>query len=57
VIRTGEREGILDEEERQPLQRTLRFTDATAKEAMTPRLDMAAISSESSFRPWLPMTT
>lgn len=31
---------------RQRLQRTLRFTDATAKEVMTPRLDMAAISSE-----------
>jgi CBS domain containing-hemolysin-like protein len=44
MIRTGEREGILDEEERQLLQRTLRFTDATAKEVMTPRLDMAAIS-------------
>lgn len=43
MIKTGEREGILDEEERQILQRTLRFTDATAKEVMTPRLDMAAI--------------
>ncbi|MEZ3164940.1 hemolysin family protein [Halorubrum sp. RMP-47] len=46
MIQTGEREGVLDEEERQRLQRTLRFTDATAKEVMTPRLDMAAISSE-----------
>jgi CBS domain containing-hemolysin-like protein len=43
MIRTGEREGILDEEERQMLQRTLRFTDATAKEVMTPRLDMVAV--------------
>jgi putative hemolysin len=47
MIKTGEREGILDEEERQMLQRALRFTDATAKEVMTPRLDMAAISSDS----------
>ncbi|MFW6017866.1 MAG: hemolysin family protein [Halapricum sp.] len=46
MIQTGEREGVLDEEERQRLQRALRFTDAIAKEVMTPRLDMAAISSE-----------
>jgi CBS domain containing-hemolysin-like protein len=46
MIKTGEREGILDEEERQMLHRTLRFTDATAKEVMTPRLDMAAVSEE-----------
>lgn len=46
MIKTGEREGILDEEERQMLQRTMRFTDATAKEVMTPRLDMAAISTD-----------
>jgi len=43
MIKSGEREGILDEEERQMLQRALRFTDATAKEVMTPRLDMVAI--------------
>ncbi|WP_137285524.1 hemolysin family protein [Halorussus salinisoli] len=46
MIKTGEREGVLDEEERQILQRTLRFTDATAKEVMTPRLDMVAISKD-----------
>src|SRR6056297_2940694 len=46
MIKTGEREGILDEEERQMLQRTLRFTNATAKEVMTPRLDMEAISKD-----------
>jgi putative hemolysin len=46
MIQTGEREGVLDEEERQRLQRALRFTDATAKEVMTPRLDMAAIPHE-----------
>jgi len=48
MIKTGEREGVLDEEERQMLQRTLRFTDATAKEVMTPRLDMTAISKDAS---------
>jgi putative hemolysin len=46
MIKTGEREGILDEEERQMLQRALRFTNANAKEVMTPRLDMAAISTD-----------
>jgi CBS domain containing-hemolysin-like protein len=46
MIQTGEREGILDEEERRMLQRALRFTDATAKEVMTPRLDMAAVSKD-----------
>ena len=48
MIKTGEREGILDEEERQMLQRALRFTDATTKEIMTPRLDMATISKDAS---------
>jgi putative hemolysin len=46
MIKTGEREGVLDEEERQLLQRTLRFTDATAKEVMSPRLDMAAVAAD-----------
>jgi len=44
MIKTGEREGILDEEERQMIQRTLRFQDTVAKEVMTPRLDVGAIS-------------
>jgi CBS domain containing-hemolysin-like protein len=48
MIETGEREGILEEEEHQILQRTLRFTEATAKEVMTPRLDMTAVSKDSS---------
>jgi len=48
MIKTGEREGVLDEEERQMLQRAMRFTDATAKEVMTPRLDMTAISADAS---------
>jgi CBS domain containing-hemolysin-like protein len=46
IIKTGEREGILDEEERQMLQRVLRFTDASAKEVMTPRLDVVAVSTD-----------
>ncbi len=50
MIQTGEREGILDEEERQLLHRALRFTNATAKEVMTPRLDMAAISQDATVK-------
>ena len=46
MIQTGEREGIIEEEERQRLQRALRFTEASAKEVMTPRLDMAAVSTD-----------
>jgi len=49
MIETGEREGVLDEEEREMLQRTLRFNDTIAKEVMTPRLDMSAISTEASI--------
>jgi CBS domain containing-hemolysin-like protein len=46
IIETGEREGVLAEEEREMLQRTLRFNNTIAKEVMTPRLDMKAISKE-----------
>ncbi|MCU4725977.1 hemolysin family protein [Halobacteria archaeon HArc-curdl7] len=46
MIKTGEREGILDEEEYQMIQRTLRFQNTTAKEVMTPRLDVEAISTD-----------
>jgi len=50
IIETGEREGVLDEEEREMLQRTLRFNDTIAKEVMTPRLDMTAVSKDTSVR-------
>jgi CBS domain containing-hemolysin-like protein len=46
MIRTGEREDILDEEEREMLDRTLSFTGTTAKEVMTPRLDVIGISTD-----------
>ncbi|MBX0296014.1 hemolysin family protein [Haloarcula nitratireducens] len=50
IIETGEREGVLDEEEREMLQRTLRFNDTIAKEVMTPRLDMTAVAKSDSVR-------
>jgi CBS domain containing-hemolysin-like protein len=50
MIKTGEREGILDEDEREMIQRTLRFNETTTKEVMTPRLDMNAISTDATVQ-------
>jgi CBS domain containing-hemolysin-like protein len=49
IIETGEREGVLDEDEREMLQRTLRFNRTIAKEVMTPRLDMDAVSNDATI--------
>ncbi|MFB6119994.1 MAG: hemolysin family protein [Halobacteriaceae archaeon] len=49
MIETGEREGVIDEEEREMLQRIFRFNNTIAKEVMTPRLDMTAISTDASI--------
>jgi putative hemolysin len=49
IIETGEKEGVLDEEERELLRRTIRFNDTIAKEVMTPRLDMTAIEKTDSI--------
>jgi CBS domain containing-hemolysin-like protein len=49
IIETGEREGVLEEEEREMLQRTLRFNRTIAKEVMTPRLEVTAIPAEASI--------
>jgi CBS domain containing-hemolysin-like protein len=46
MVKTGEREGVLEEDERQMIQRTLRFRNTVAKEVMTPRLDVEAISED-----------
>ena len=48
MIETGEREGVLDEEEREMLQRTLRFNRTIVKEVMSPRLDMTAVPKSAS---------
>jgi len=50
MIKTGEREGILDEDEREMIQRTLQFNETTTKEVMTPRLDMHAISTDATVQ-------
>ena len=46
LIETGEEEGILEEDEREMLQRTLRFYRTIAKEAMTPRLDITGVQRD-----------
>jgi CBS domain containing-hemolysin-like protein len=46
MIETGEREGVIDEEEREMLDRIFRFNNTIAKEVMTPRLDVHAVSTE-----------
>jgi len=48
MIETGEREGVIDEDEREMLQRIFRFNNTIAKEVMTPRLDMTAIAKAAS---------
>ncbi|WP_232703224.1 hemolysin family protein [Halobacterium wangiae] len=49
MIKTGEREGVIDEEEREMLQRIFRFNNTIAKEVMTPRLDMTAVSKDATI--------
>jgi CBS domain containing-hemolysin-like protein len=46
IIETGEREGVIEEDERELLQRVFRFNNTIAKEVMTPRLDMDAVATE-----------
>ncbi|AFZ72615.1 hemolysin family protein [Natronobacterium gregoryi] len=46
MIESGEREGVLKEEEHEMLKRILRFNNTIVKEVMTPRLDMTAVSKD-----------
>jgi len=50
IIETGEREGVLGEDEREMLQRTLQFNRTIVKEVMTPRLDMTAVPKDASIQ-------
>ena len=49
MLETGEKEGVIDEEEHEMLQRIFRFTNTIAKEVMTPRLDVVAVKREASI--------
>ena len=46
MIQTGEREGVIEEDEREMFDRVFRFTNTIAKEVMTPRLDMTAVPKD-----------
>ncbi|MGN8219321.1 hemolysin family protein [Halococcus morrhuae DSM 1307] len=49
IIETGEREGVIAEDEREMLQRIFRFNNTIAKEVMTPRLDVTAVTTDTSI--------
>jgi putative hemolysin len=49
MIQTGEREGVIEEEEREMLDRIFKFNQTIAKEVMTPRLDMTAVPKDASI--------
>ncbi|AOW79282.1 hypothetical protein HTSR_0072 [Halodesulfurarchaeum formicicum] len=46
LIKTGEREGVIETDEREMLQRIFRFDQTIAKEVMTPRLDVTAVDAD-----------
>jgi putative hemolysin len=46
MVHAGEREGAIEEAEHELFQRLFRFSSLIAKDAMTPRLDIDAVSSE-----------
>ncbi|WP_114576001.1 hemolysin family protein [Saliphagus sp. LR7] len=46
MIESGEREGVLEEEEHEMLQRIFRFNQTIVKEVMTPRLDVTAVPKD-----------
>jgi len=49
IIQTGEQEGVIEEEEREMLQRIFRFNSTIAKEVMTPRLDVTAVPKDATI--------
>ena len=48
LIEAGQEEGILDESNRDLIQSVVQFSDKTAREAMKPRPEMVAVSSDTS---------
>ncbi|MGK2230344.1 MAG: putative hemolysin [Methanobacteriota archaeon] len=49
LLRTGEEEGVIEEDEREMIQSVFRFTNTIAKEVMTPRLDVVSVTADSSL--------
>ncbi len=50
VVEEGEKEGVVDEEERDMIASVLEFRDTTVGEIMTPRTDVVALDVNMSFR-------
>jgi len=48
IIQTGEREGVIEADEREMLERIFGFNNTIAKEVMTPRLDVTAVPKDAS---------
>ncbi len=46
MLESGEREGVLEEEEHDMLQRIFRFNNTIVKEVMTPRLDITGVPKD-----------
>ncbi|MBO4360372.1 MAG: HlyC/CorC family transporter [Eubacteriaceae bacterium] len=49
IIEMVEDEGVIDEEQSELLQSAIEFSDITAQEVITPRVDMVAIDADDSF--------
>jgi CBS domain containing-hemolysin-like protein len=49
LIQTGEREGVIEEDEREMLDRIFQFNQTIVKEVMTPRLDMTAVAKDATI--------
>ncbi len=47
LLKTGEKEGVIEEDEREMIESVFRFSHTIAKEIMVPRLDVVAVSRDS----------
>lgn len=50
LIEVGEEEGVLEADEKNMLKNVFEFTDLTAKEIMTPRIDIETVTLEDSYK-------
>jgi len=50
LLRTGEQEGVIEQDEREMIQSVFRFSNKIAKEIMVPRLDMVSVSDEKELK-------
>lgn len=50
MVNVGEKEGIIEKEEKELINNVLEFTDTEVHEVMVPRIDMVCISSDASLK-------